>query len=456
MNKLVSIIIRTKNEERWISACLRAGFGQTYNNIEVIIVDNKSSDRTVCRAKEFSVKIISIERFFPGKAINDGVLASSGEYIVCLSAHCIPVNEFWLENLIKDLDMDNVAGVYGRQEPLSFTSDVDKRDLMTVFGLDKKIQVKDSFFHNANSAFRKDVWEKYPFDNELSNIEDRVWGRQVINDAMNIVYEPSASVYHWHGINQDLNPERAKNVVKILESLDNCNSSIGKDLLDASKVVAIIPLRGKSEMLGDKTLLEYTINSAKESKYIHRIIVATDDEESAELAKKLGADVPFLRPKSLSEDYVDKFDVANYILEKIETENNHYDYVVLLEEIYPFREKDVIDKMLKYLVSTRNDTIVAAAAERRGIWLQQDKEAKLLEMENDSFAPSSLKKSKALISLIGLCCVTHPDVVRSKSVLNSKIGLFEINNPLSTITVLKDADKNFSSLILNAWNLSQS
>ena len=66
MNKLVSIIIRTKNEERWISACLRAVFGQTYNNIEVIIVDNKSSDRTVCRAKEFSVKIISIERFFPG------------------------------------------------------------------------------------------------------------------------------------------------------------------------------------------------------------------------------------------------------------------------------------------------------------------------------------------------------------------------------------------------------
>ena len=73
-----------------------------------------------------------------------------------------------------------VAGVYGRQEPLSYSTDFDKRDLITVFGLDKKIQVKDPFFHNANSAFLRTTWKKFPFDEKVSNIEDRVWGHQVI------------------------------------------------------------------------------------------------------------------------------------------------------------------------------------------------------------------------------------------------------------------------------------
>ena len=103
--KLVSIIIRTKNEERWISSCLKSVFKQDYKNFEVIIVDNESTDRTIIKANEFPVKIVKIKDFFPGKAINDGIRASSGDFIVCLSGHCIPVDNQWLGNLIKDLEL---------------------------------------------------------------------------------------------------------------------------------------------------------------------------------------------------------------------------------------------------------------------------------------------------------------------------------------------------------------
>ena len=68
------------------------------------------------------------------------------------------MNNSWLKNFIKHLSDNKVAGVYGRQEPLSYSSDYDKRDLITVFGLDKKIQIKDPFFHNANSALRS-TWK---------------------------------------------------------------------------------------------------------------------------------------------------------------------------------------------------------------------------------------------------------------------------------------------------------
>lgn len=53
-----------------------------------------------------------------------------------------------------------VAGVYGRQEPMSFSSDLDKRDLLITFGLDRRVQMKDSFFHNANSMIRREIYRK--------------------------------------------------------------------------------------------------------------------------------------------------------------------------------------------------------------------------------------------------------------------------------------------------------
>ena len=302
--KLVSIIIRTKNEERWISSCLRSVFKQTYKNIEVIIVDNQSTDHTIKKAKEFPVKIISIEQFIPGKAINDGIRHSAGEYIACLSGHCVPVMDNWLENLLSDLEKENVAGVYGGQEPLSFTSDLDKRDLLTVFGLDKKTQVKDSFFHNANSAFRRDVWDKYPFCEEVTNIEDRVWGEQVIGDGMNIIYEPTASVYHWHGIHQDRNELRARNIVKILEGLGTFKATESHQSPEDLKILSVIPIMGESLMLNGKPLMHHTISSAKKSNFITDVIVSTDNKNTARIAENLGAEVPFIRPLSLSEDYV--------------------------------------------------------------------------------------------------------------------------------------------------------
>ena len=92
----VSIIIRTKNEERWISSCLQSIYKQNYKNFEVILVDNDSTDRTVDKAKKSNVKkIINISEYFPGKAINLGVEQSEAKYVVILSAHCLPVDNNW-------------------------------------------------------------------------------------------------------------------------------------------------------------------------------------------------------------------------------------------------------------------------------------------------------------------------------------------------------------------------
>jgi len=446
--QLVSIVIRTKNEERWIAPCLRSVFNQTHRNVEVVIVDNCSTDRTVARAREFPVTVTRIEEFRPGKAINDGIRASRGDIVVCLSGHCVPVNEVWLETLIRDLADEDVAGVYGRQEPLSYSSDYDKRDLLTVFGLDKKVQRKDSFFHNANSAFSRAVWERHPFDEEITNIEDRVWGQRVIGAGLKIVYEPDARVYHWHGIHQDLNSERARSVVRILESLNGLAPHANQ--LDPAELrtLAVIPIRGRSRAVNGKCLLEYAIRAARGARLIKDVVVATDDEETAALARALGASAPFLRPKELSEDHVDVLDVVRYTLDRVEEGGSVPDLVMMLEETYPFRSSAMLDAMIGQLVSRGLDTVIAARKETRGVWLKTGDETRLLA---EGFMPRRLKQGHAMIGLVGLGCVTYPTLLRQGDVLAGKLGIFEVDHPLSVMEIQDRTTIELAHKLIDSW-----
>ena len=432
MSTKVSIIIRTKNEETWISSCLRAVFAQTYKNFEVILVDNNSFDRTVDIAKQFKVNVIQISEFKPGKAINDGIRASNGDIIVCLSGHCIPVNEVWLEKIIKNLEDEVVAGVYGRQQAMSFSSDIDKRDLFNLFGFDKKVQIKDSFFHNANSAFRREIWEKYPFDENASNIEDRLWGNIIIKAGLHIIYEPEASVYHWHGVHHDSNPARAKNIVRIMESLPELSTDDSYISISKHKVCLIIPIKGKSKRVGNKTMLEYLAESIKNSTYLSDIFVATDDSETADLAEKLGFRVPFLRSLEYSSDCVDILDVVGYFLSELEKKSIYHDIVCIMTENYPFRRVGVIDEMLSKFVIDGLDTLIAGRVEDRGGFIQSESGINLIEQ---GFMPRGLKDSKLIIGMIGYACISRPSSVRKSQIFDNKIGVFEISDYLETLEI---------------------
>lgn len=216
----ISVIIRTKNEEEWLRRCLTGVTNQDYPNVETIVVDSGSSDRTLEIVKKFDVKLLHYKGIYlPGKALNMGVTHSKGELVAFLSAHCIPLNDKWLERLAACFHDPLVAAAYGRQEPLPDSSATDKRDLWTVFGKEARIQKKDYFFHNANSMIRRDVWNKIKFDETLPSIEDQAWAKKVIALDRTILYEPHASVYHHHGIHQGLEKKRAERVVKVIDLL---------------------------------------------------------------------------------------------------------------------------------------------------------------------------------------------------------------------------------------------
>ena len=220
MTEPVSVIIRTKNEERWIGACLDAVFNQDYPNFDVVVVDNDSTDRTreiVARYPVCTMITISDAEFNFSRALNRGIEKSRGSLLAIVSGHCVPADEQWMLRLSLGFADPGVAAVYGRQEPLPDSAPRDKRDLYTTFGLDRREQKRDFFFHNANSMIRRSAWKQVQFNEEIEGVEDRDWAKKVQEMNYTIVYEPSASVYHHHGIHHDQSPERAARVVSVIE-----------------------------------------------------------------------------------------------------------------------------------------------------------------------------------------------------------------------------------------------
>ena len=100
------------------------------------------------------------------------------------------------------------------------------RDLWITFGLDDVLQTKDPFLHNANSAFRREDLLASPFDETLTNIEDRSWGQEQINLGRKIYYKANATVYHDHGIHQTGSLRRLQGVIGMMDKIHEEKASV--------------------------------------------------------------------------------------------------------------------------------------------------------------------------------------------------------------------------------------
>lgn len=134
-------------------------------------------------------------------------------------------------------------------------------------------------------------------------------------------------------------------------------------------ILALIPGRGGSkgvprknikDMCG-KPLLAWTIEEAKKSKHISRIVLSTDDEEIASVGKAWGAEVPFMRPEELAEDHTPDLPVFVHALEWLkEHEGYEPDLVLHLRINSPFRTAEDIDRGIELMQSNMHADAVRA------------------------------------------------------------------------------------------------
>ncbi|KGM96428.1 acylneuraminate cytidylyltransferase [Clostridium novyi A str. 4552] len=152
-------------------------------------------------------------------------------------------------------------------------------------------------------------------------------------------------------------------------------------------ILCIIPARGGSKgvykknikLCNGKPLIAYTIEEAKKSKYIDRIIVSTDDNDIASIGKKFGAEVPFLRPDEIAGDDTPGITPIIHAINWLKDNEGYLpDYVMCLQCTSPLRKVEHIDEAIEKLINLEVDSLVSVCeVEHSPFWMKEINNGKM-------------------------------------------------------------------------------
>lgn len=135
-------------------------------------------------------------------------------------------------------------------------------------------------------------------------------------------------------------------------------------MIKGRNVLALITARGGSKgiprknlrPLAGRSLIDWSIQAARQSRYVDRLIISSDDDEIIEKARRQGCEAPFVRPAHLARDDTGSMPV---IVHAIETLERRYDYLLLLQPTSPFRTGNDIDRILSFCVEGEIEAAVS-------------------------------------------------------------------------------------------------
>ena len=200
MNPRVSIVIRALNESAHLPRLLSALQEQTRPPDEVVLVDSGSTDNSVSIAESYGASIVHIPPgdFTFGGALNIGCERAKGDILAFASAHVYPLDDQWIQRLVEPFDDPAVALSYGGQNGDPEGSFSERQLLLEWFPHVSDPNQTDPFCNNANCAVRRDVWERHPYDETLTGLEDIAFARQILAEDHRIAYVADARIVHVH------------------------------------------------------------------------------------------------------------------------------------------------------------------------------------------------------------------------------------------------------------------
>lgn len=195
-----SIVIRAYNEEAHIEKLLLGIAAQRLPPHEVILVDSGSTDDTVAIARRHGARIVAISPhdFTFGRALNLGCEAATGDILVFVSAHVYPTHDVWLERLVEPFSDERVVLSYGKQRGDTVNKYSEHQIFAKWFPNEPARPQQSYFCNNANCAVRRSVWEKLPYDETLTGLEDLDWAKRAQAQGGWLVYVPEAKIVHVH------------------------------------------------------------------------------------------------------------------------------------------------------------------------------------------------------------------------------------------------------------------
>ncbi|MBM15537.1 MAG: N-acylneuraminate cytidylyltransferase [Nitrospina sp.] len=202
------------------------------------------------------------------------------------------------------------------------------------------------------------------------------------------------------------------------------------------KPICIIPARAGSKgvkgknirNLNGKPLISYAIKSALESKFFSHVFVSTEDKKISNIAKKYGAEIPFLRPKKLASDNSDISDTLYHTIKKLESEYD-FDSVMLRDCTCPFIDYDDMKKVIFSFKKNNCDSVYSGVLAHPNPYFGMGE----LNSKQYIFTPKKLKRiiyrrqdAPKVFNLDGIVIFDSKKFLKTKKLLTNKSKIVEI------------------------------
>jgi len=165
------------------------------------------------------------------------------------------------------------------------------------------------------------------------------------------------------------------------------------------KILAVIPARGRNDeienmnmrIFGGKSLIYYTLQTAKNNSNIDEFIVSTEDKNIAEYAKKERVKVPYLRDKKLV-DNVDMIDILNETVNYYEKQGKIFDYIMALYPNAPFKTPELLTLFMNKICENDYDVVIPVYGNKGFFWIKKNDKYVLLVDKKRHFRKDTKKK----------------------------------------------------------------
>lgn len=222
-------------------------------------------------------------------------------------------------------------------------------------------------------------------------------------------------------------------------------------------IVAIILARGGSKGLPQKNILPvngkplivYSIEAAKKSKYVNRVIVSTDDKEIAKIALSNDAEVPFLRPNNLANDTATSEVALKHAVEWLrDNENYQVDIVVYLQTTDLFRTKTMIDDCVEVLLSKPEvDSAFMGLEVHKNFWRKEN--GNFVRLADDiPYGTPRQEREPLYREDTGLALATRSSVILSGNRVGENVFIVPYEQKVDFIDIHTEFEKWLSEILI--------
>ncbi|WP_423818446.1 acylneuraminate cytidylyltransferase family protein [Salinimicrobium sp. TIG7-5_MAKvit] len=203
------------------------------------------------------------------------------------------------------------------------------------------------------------------------------------------------------------------------------------------KILGLIPARGGSKgipgknikSLGGKPLLQYALESAKNSELLSKVILSSDDPKIIAVAEEIGLEVPFRRPTALAADDTPTLNVVKHALNYFAQKGQNFDAVCLLQVTSPFRRNGLIDAAIEQFSKGKFDSLISVRevpAKFNPHWIFEQNNGQLAIATGEKEIISRRQDLPKVYHRDGAIYITKTEVLQKQnSLYGNKIGFID-------------------------------